>query len=45
VTLYRTGFDKNELLAAEKHKIEVINIYPQFKVGEIRKDIKYNLEH
>ena len=42
--LYRTGFDKNELLAEEKQKIEVIQMYPHFKIGEIWTDIKYSLD-
>ena len=42
--LYRTGFDKNELLAEEKQKIEVIQMYTHFKIGEIWTDIKYSLD-
>lgn len=42
--LYRTGFDKNELLATEKQMIEVIQLYPHFKIGEIWREIKYDLE-
>lgn len=42
--LFRTGFDKNELLPNEKQKIEVIQLYPNFKMGEIWRDIKYELE-
>ena len=42
--LYRTGFDRNELLAPEKQKIEVIQMYPHFKIGEIWTDIKTELE-
>ena len=42
--LYRTGFDRNELLPSEKQKIEVIQMYPHFKIGEIWCDIKYQLE-
>jgi hypothetical protein len=42
--LYRTGFDKNELLPSEKQKIEVIQLYPHFKMGEIWRDIQFELE-
>jgi hypothetical protein len=42
--LYRTGFDKNELLPEEKQKIEVIQMYPHFKMGEIWSDIQFELE-
>ncbi|EAR84467.2 hypothetical protein TTHERM_00691650 (macronuclear) [Tetrahymena thermophila SB210] len=42
--LYRTGFDKNELLPDEKQKIEVIQMYPHFKMGEIWSDIQFELE-
>ena len=37
--LYRTGFDKNELLPAERQKIEVIQMYPNFRIGEIWTEI------
>jgi len=33
--LYRTGFDRNDLNPQEKQKMEVIQKYPNFKVGEI----------
>ncbi|CAD8169691.1 unnamed protein product [Paramecium pentaurelia] len=42
--LYRTGFDKNELLPNEKQMVEVIQLYPHFKIGEIWREIKYDLE-
>ena len=42
--LYRTGFDRNELLANETQKLEVIQDYPNFKMGEIWHDIKFDLE-
>ena len=42
--LYRTGFDRNELMPNEKQKIEVIQMYPHFKVGEIWSEIKFKLE-
>ena len=42
--LYRTGFDRNELQPKEKQKIEVIQMYPHFKIGEVWHDIKFQLE-
>jgi len=42
--LYRTGFDRNELLPNEIQRLEVIQVYPHFKIGEIWTDIKYELE-
>ena len=33
--LYRVGFNKNELNASEQQKMEVIQMYPHFKMGEI----------
>ena len=42
--LYRTGFDQNELLPEQKQKIEVIQMYPHFKIGEIWKDTQFYLE-
>lgn len=42
--LYRTGFDRNELQPSEKQRIEMINIYPQLRIGEIWTDIKEELE-
>ena len=38
--LYRTGFDRNELSSHEKQRIEMIQIYPQMRNGEIWTDIK-----
>ena len=43
--LYRTGFDRNELLQREKQKIEVIQMYPHFKLGEIWHNIKFDLDN
>ena len=31
--LYRVGFSKNELNAFEQQKMEVIQLYPHFKMG------------
>lgn len=42
--LYRTGFDRNELLPHETQRLEVVQLYPNFKMGEIWSDIKFDLE-
>jgi len=42
--LYRTGFDRNELQPNETQRLEVIQVYPHFKIGEIWSDIKHELE-
>ena len=42
--LYRTGFDRNELQPSQTQRLEVIQIYPNFKMGEIWNDIKWELE-
>jgi hypothetical protein len=42
--LYRTGFDKNDLSSSEKQRIEMIQIYPQMRIGEIWSEIKAELE-
>jgi len=42
--LYRTGFDRHELNPQEKQRLEVIKLYPNFKMGEIWNDIKFDLE-
>ena len=42
--LYRTGFDRNELTSSEKQRIEMIQVYPQMRIGEIWTDIKEELE-
>ncbi len=42
--LYRTGFDRNELSPEQKQKIEVIQMYPHFKIGEIWKDTQVKLK-
>lgn len=41
--LYRIGFNKNDLNANEQQKIEVIQMYPHFKMGEIWGEIKKQL--
>jgi len=41
--LYRTGFDRNDLKAKEKQRLEVIQIYPQLKMGEIWCEIQEGL--
>ena len=42
--LYRTGFDRNELDAEERQILQVIQLYPHFKIGEIWSDIRWNLK-
>jgi cilia- and flagella-associated protein 69 len=41
--LYRTSFDKNDLAPEEKQRIEMIQIYPQVRIGEIWTEIKEDL--
>lgn len=41
---YRVGFDLHELGFEEKQYMEVIQIYPFFKNGEIWSDIREELE-
>jgi hypothetical protein len=41
--LYRVGFARNDLNAFEHQKLEVIQMYPHFKMGEIWGDIKNQL--
>ena len=43
-TFYRVGFDLHELSAPEKQKMEVIQLYPYLKNGELWRDIKQELE-
>ena len=43
-TFYRVGFDLHELSPQEKQKMEIIQLYPYLKNGEIWKDIKQELE-
>lgn len=40
---YRVGFDLHELTPNEKQRMEVIQLYPYIKNGEIWKDIKQEL--
>jgi hypothetical protein len=42
-TFYRVGFDLHELSAKEKQTIEIIQLYPYLKNGEIWRDIKEEL--
>lgn len=42
--LYRTSFDKNDLAPEEKQRIEMIQIFPQVRIGEIWTEIKEELE-
>lgn len=42
--LYRTSFDKNDLAPEEKQRIEMIQIFPQVRIGEIWTEIKEDLE-
>ena len=42
--LYRIGFNKNDLNANEQQKIEVIQMYPHFKMGQIWGEIKNSLK-
>ena len=41
---YRVGFDLHELTPTEKQRMEIIQLYPYIKNGEIWKDIKEELE-
>lgn len=43
-TFFRVGFDLHELTATEKQYMEMIQLYPYLKNGEIWKDIKQELE-
>lgn len=42
--LYRTGFDMNDLELECKQRLEVIQMYPQLKVGEIWGEIHEDLQ-
>ena len=42
-TFYRVGFDLHELSPQEKQRMEVIQLYPYLKNGEIWADIKLEL--
>ena len=41
---YRVGFDLHELSPKEKQQMEVLQLYPHLKNGEIWQDIKQELE-
>lgn len=43
--LYRTGFDRNELQPQQTQRLEVLQVYPHFKMGEIWNDIKWELDN
>jgi hypothetical protein len=43
-TFYRVGFDLHELSPTEKQRMELIQLYPYLKNGEIWRDIKEELE-
>jgi len=43
-TFFRVGFDLHELTATEKQYMEMIQLYPYLKNGEIWKDIKQELD-
>jgi hypothetical protein len=43
-TFFRVGFDLHELSPSEKQYMEMIQLYPYLKNGEIWKDIKQELD-
>ena len=43
-TFYRCGFDLHELTATEKQMIEIIQLYPYLKNGEIWRDVEEEFE-
>ena len=43
-TFYRCGFDLHELTPLEKQQIEIIQLYPYLKNGEIWRDIEEEFE-
>ena len=43
-TFYRCGFDLHDLSAKEKQLIEIIQLYPYLKNGEIWRDIVEELD-
>lgn len=43
-TFYRVGFDLHELTSADKQQIEIIQLYPYLKNGEIWRDINEEFE-
>ena len=42
-SFYRVGFDLHDLTSSEKQRMEVIQLYPYLKNGEIWQDIKQEL--
>ena len=42
-TFYRCGFDLHELTPIEKQQMEIIQLYPYLKNGEIWRDIREEL--
>ncbi len=43
-SFYRVGFDLHDLTPKEKQRMEIIQLYPYLKNGEIWLDIKEELE-
>lgn len=43
-SFYRVGFDLHDLTPTEKQRMEVVQLYPYLKNGEIWQDIKQELE-
>jgi hypothetical protein len=43
-TFYRVGFDLHDLTPYEKQRMEILQLYPYLKNGEIWQDIKEELE-
>jgi hypothetical protein len=43
-SFYRVGFDLHELSAGEKQEMEIIQLYPFLKNGEIWRDIQQELD-
>ena len=41
---YRVGFDLHDLTPSEKQRMEIIQLYPYIKNGEIWQDIKQELD-
>lgn len=43
-SFYRVGFDLHDLTQAEKQRMEIIQLYPYLKNGEIWRDIQEELK-
>jgi hypothetical protein len=43
-SFYRVGFDLHDLTPNEKQRMEIVQLYPYLKNGEIWQDIKEELE-